>query len=430
MRLLYELAMHFFGIALSIRAIYRTKKLSSIRQFWKPTLPIFTKEVVWVHAVSLGEVKAMQGIIEKLHKLDYQIVVSTITDTGQTAAKKLYPYAACLIFPLDISYIIKPLIKKVSPKLVLLSETDFWPCFLQNISTKVCVINGKISEVSYKRWKRFSFFPKWLIKNIDHFCLQDQIYYDRFVTFGIDPKKMTITGNIKIDQLPPALSLENKREKKKELGCENAFVLTLGSTHFPEEQLFLDALAHLSLPKNFTCFIVPRHLNRCKSIELLLQKAKLPYSLYSEKKFATPWILVDQMGILTQLYQISDMAFVGGSLTKKVGGHNLLEPLACGTPTIHGPFLHNQPTLADLLKKYHASYILQPEKMQEQLRELLQSTTIQKQLQENGSQLLLYSKGALEKSWQVIISLLHENQSNDTVYLLSRDGAVVSSLGS
>lgn len=397
----YEIALHFYGLILSIRTIYRSKKLSTLHHLWRPKLPLFSKKVIWVHAVSLGEVKAMKGIIEKLP--DYQIIVSTITETGQAEAKKLFPQAFCLFLPLDISYIIKPLVKKASPQLLILSETDFWPNFLKSIPGKVCLVNGKISSRSFKRWTAFPFFSNWIKTNLDHLCLQDQIYQDRFLSLGFDPNKITVTGNIKIDQLPLPLSLEKKQERKKELGCENAFVLTLGSTHSPEEQLFLHSFTP---PEKFRCFIVPRHPQRFAYVESLLKKAQVSYSKFSEKKFNTPWILVDQMGILTQLYQISDLAFVGGTLTKKVGGHNLLEPLSCETPTIHGPYLHSQPTLDTLLKKFQASYILEPKKIEQQLKEILNSSSLQEKIRNNGKKLILSSQGALEKNWQVISSLL------------------------
>ena len=436
---LYNLALHLYVCA-SLPRILRnwSKYKNNFRKRLGKDFPHISKndrQLIWIHAVSLGETKAVAPLVKKLKALPHPplILLSTTTETGHAEGLKNAPLADYHIFlPFDFSYVIGPIVTQVKPDFVILTETDFWYNFqtaAKKVGAQLLVINGKLSERSFYRYKKFSFLINKLLYPIDHFYLQGEAYKKRFAALGISLAKLTVTGNIKLDT---PIETCDTDALKKELGLSSQPVLTLGSTHDPEEKTWMDALKQLWLDfPQLKVLLVPRHPERFDTVASLLDSVDVPYSRWSlGGSFQnTSVILVDMMGVLRHCYQISDIAFVGGSLTSKVGGHNILEPGFYGKPVLFGPYMHTQPDLLELVRTYQSGLQITPEEIIPTMNALLSNPERATTLGAAGITLAADSRGALDKTYHALFSLL-QKAAHDKIAPLSRDGAVVSSLGS
>lgn len=285
---------------------------------------------IWLHGVSVGETKAISTLVPFIRREypDATLIVTSVTKTGHAEAKRSIDADAYHFLPLDLPWLVAPFVRRIKPDLFLLSETDYWPFLLRSLKKAGCttaVVSGKLSDRSYKRLKRFP-IARWLYKNIDHFFLQTETDKDRFATLGIAKEKLDVTGNLKFSLQPPPL--EDSRAFRHSLGLSpHDKVVTIGSTHEREEELILD---YLDLP-DVKILVVPRHPQRFKKVRETLKK--YPHA-----------ILVDTMGVLSHCYRISEIAIVGGSFVP-VGGHDILEPIKCGIPTLFGPHMGSQHSL-------------------------------------------------------------------------------------
>lgn len=380
-----------------------------------PTVIKGERPLIWIHAVSVGEVKAIASLAKQLKQQpdNPMIVISSITETGHAEAKRCLPEADHHFYlPFDLYGIIAPILKQVQPTKIILCETDFWYNFLRlakRQGAEICVVNGKISERSMKRFKRFSFFSRPLFSLVDHFCLQSPLYAERFATLGIPKNKMVVTGNLKFDSQPSAMSAEEKAAFKADLGIdEEDKVIVVGSTHDPEEKQLLEAMRTLwQHEPTLKVMIVPRHPERFKTVETLIKTLAIPYQRYSERHLiqTTPQasiILLDAMGLLGKCYQIATIAIVAGSFTKLVGGHNILEPLWFGIPMVYGPHMHGQPDLVEAVSMHAAGVQMTVDELGGGLLRLLQDPAEADKLRKGAAQLIAAMQGATARTLEVV----------------------------
>ena len=305
--------------------------------------------VFWLHAPSVGETQAISSVVKRLKEevKDGTFIISSVTETGHEAAKRIIPYADYHVFlPFDFYFSVKQVLSRAAPDVVILCETDFWWRFLyeaKKLGACAMLVSGKISENSYKNFKRFHFFAKRLFSLIDFFCLQSDQYKNRFLGLGIPASKIAVTGNIKGDIKFEPLNTEELSCLRQKLGmAADDLVLVVGSSHDPEEHLILQEVAPLlQKHKNFKLVIVPRHPNRFSEVEKLIAKSGLESTSWTKLadliNVHPQVVLVDTMGVLIHCYQIADFALVAGSFTERVGGDNILEPCYFGVPTLCGP---------------------------------------------------------------------------------------------
>lgn len=298
------------------------------------------KSLIWIHMVSMGETKIMARIYQSLKQKypDTAFYLSTASATGQAEAKRSLPYADCYFFlPLDQSWVMNRLIKRLKPRLLILSESDFWYNQIRLVKKhggKVLLLNGKISERSANRFSKLPRFAKKLFGSIDHLCIQSKEYADLFTALQVDPSKITITGNLKLAIPTKKITPEEKSIWQKRLGVDpNEPVITIGSTHENEELLILK-----NLFTSAKILLVPRHPERFAKVKKLVQELNNPQI-----------IVVDQMGVLTTCYQLSTVAILGGSFLPGVGGHNIFEPIQANIPVIFGPYMETQKELVQLI---------------------------------------------------------------------------------
>ncbi|QYF48901.1 3-deoxy-D-manno-octulosonic acid transferase [Candidatus Rhabdochlamydia oedothoracis] len=344
-----------------------------------PNLQLSSAPVIWIHAVSAGETKAAIPLVAQLQQTfpSAQIVISNTTRTGHMEAKKSLPQAKAHFFlPLDFSLIMCRLVKQISPSALFLVESDFWfhlVYYVKKIGGKVVLVNGKISERSYKRFQFSPYFTQKLFSLFDLFLVQNNTYFERF-SHLISSHKIHITGNLKWDVKPDLLSSSQKQNLKERFKLANNTIM-IASTHDPEEKWLLEKLDLLwQLFPNLKVLIAPRHPERFQNVSSLLQKKNYSYALSSNSSQITgeeQVILIDQMGQLTKLYQIVDLAIVGGSFVSHVGGHNIFEPVSVGTPVLFGPHMHTQKDLQQQILAAHIGLEITLDSLVETISKLL-----------------------------------------------------------
>jgi 3-deoxy-D-manno-octulosonic-acid transferase len=357
--LLYDFVLFLIGLfalpMLLWHAIWHGKYRKSLKQRLGFKLPKFEKKkfVIWIHTISMGETRAAIPLYNLLRKAypDASFVLSTTTETGQAEALRSMPTADAHFFlPLDFSFTMRRLVKKIQPNLLVTVESDFWYHMLKyskEAGAAIVLVNGKMSEHSHKRFSKFRSFNKRLFSLFDCLCLQSQRFYQLFITLNIDPKKLVVTGNLKFDAPLPKMSAEEINTWKSDLGFSaHDRILTIGSTHDPEEQELLAALDTVwkTIP-NLKVILVPRHPERFEAVSKLLEARAIPFVSYTQRAAKTGQervVLMDTMGLLRHCYQLAEIAIVAGSFTDRVGGHNIMEPVQLNVPVLFGPHMHTQ----------------------------------------------------------------------------------------
>lgn len=390
-----------------------------------PLPKTLSKPSIWIHAVSMGETKAIVSLARELkHRFpDHFLIISSTTETGHAEAKRSLSFADYHIYlPLDFRGLVNKVIKRARPKAVILCESDFWFNFLSQAKKQgaaLILVSGKMSERSMRQFEKASFFAKPLFNLFDLACVQNPLYQTRFIRAGFPSNKIAVTGNLKLDETYVVLSAEAKQEWQQKLGIQpGQLVLTIGSSHAPEEEIFIHALKEIwkECP-SLRVLLVPRHLERFKEVGLLLEQAGLSWinlSNIHQKTGHEQVILIDAMGLLRTCYQICDFAFVGGSFTDKVGGHNILEPCGYGKPVLFGPHMHTQLELVDLVKQYGAGQQIEPNQLQVTLQKWIQSPDECQNIGAKGNMLIKELKGSLQRTLQAVEPIMQEEQKCQT----------------
>lgn len=392
-------------------------KESFPRRFGKdfPSIKKGSRKCIWIHAVSVGETKAIVPLAQTIKNNDPDciIIVSTITETAQAEAKKSLPFVDHHVYlPFDFGWVVRPIIKKVNPDLVLLCETDFWYNFLdaaKENGASVVLVNGKVSEKSQQRFQKYSFLSEKIFYLIDLFCIQSEIYARRFEDLGVPKNKIYITGNIKLDFPVKHMEETELRSWKDKLGLkDNEHLIVAGSTHDPEEKEILNSMKAVWRDHpTLKLMIVPRHPERFNEVASILNSANVEFQRYTTldpKNGDAKVILMDSMGLLRSAYQCCTLAIVAGSYTPKVGGHNILEPCWYGKPVIHGPQMWSQPELVELMKDYQAGLKVEISDLSSTLQRLLNDSAERSRLGSAGLKLVEESRGATARTWEKIHS--------------------------
>lgn len=418
----YECALVLLALIAAPKILYQRlfkgKYYESILQKFGrdfPEIKTANRYVIWIHAVSVGETRAVIPLVRILKK-QYNnplIIISSTTETGHAEAQKSIPFADYHVYlPFDFGFIIKPIIKKISPNLVIITETDFWYNFLKAAKDQgatTVLVNGKLSDRSMRRFKLMSFFSKRLFSLFDILCIQNAPYLKRFAAIGVSEDKMRVTGNLKFDDEYPRIPPDELKAWRKELGIDcGDRVIVVGSTHQGEEMQILSALKEVggSVP-NLKIVLVPRHPERFDDVAGLLKRTNTPYVRLSKlykKKGDEKVILIDAMGLLRKCYQFADVAIVGGSYNPNVGGHNIVEPCWYGVPVLFGPHMHSQVELVDLVRQYQAGCQVPIQKLATTLIDLLSSDEKHKELGVAGLLLAEKSQGASGRTFDALPS--------------------------
>ncbi|MCP2598626.1 3-deoxy-D-manno-octulosonic acid transferase [Candidatus Aminicenantes bacterium AC-335-L06] len=315
---------------------------------------------LWFHAVSVGETLSIQNLISNIKKShpDWQIYLSTLTPTGFEVANKKIKADNIFFFPLDFPCIIKKYFQKIKPKLLILTESEFWPNLLREAGKsgiKVLVINGRISDSSFKKYYFSRFLFRKVLANVSLFLVQTTRDKEKLEKIGIESDKIIVSGNLKADISIKEFTPQEIEELKYKFGIDNSKkVIVAGSTLKGEEERILNAFIEARKSnENLFLILAPRHPERFNEVEKLVKKYPLKYIRKSCFKKRKKWdiMLLDTLGELVNFYAICNLAFVGGSLVPK-GGHNILEPAFFKKPVFFGPHYKN---FQDIAEKFLAS---------------------------------------------------------------------------
>lgn len=358
---------------------------------------------VWVHAVSVGEVKSVRKLLEKLRTAHPQqpVVLSTITPAGQELARNTEGLADhVFFFPLDLPGAIRRTLDRVNPELVLIAETEIWPNFLRECrqrKIRVVMVNGRISDRSLPRYR---IVRRWLKHVLDDFTLlgmQTEADRARIESIGADGRKVTVFGNLKFD----ALEMERTLEPELSDMLERLPRLWIAASTMPgEEEQILDVFAQLrQRHPDLTLLIAPRHPERFDSVERLVRSRGLSCARRSLMSRVDNGgvLLLDSVGELASTFRHASLVFVGGSLVPK-GGHNILEPAAFGKAIVFGPHMENFREIRDAFLKARAAVeVRNTTELYTVVDQLLTNQRSASEMGENARRIVEQNTGATER---------------------------------
>ncbi|HOJ76525.1 MAG TPA: glycosyltransferase N-terminal domain-containing protein [Bacillota bacterium] len=374
-------------------------------------------QYIWLQAASAGEVLLANTIIAELTKEQPELkwLIYTTTYSGLTMAQnKIGAKAKVIYLPWDIALIIRRLVNAFPPKLLIIIESDFWPNLLHRMkqsAASVIMVNGKVSNRTWKRYQRMKFFIKAGINNVDLFLMQTESDRKRLLELGAGQQKVKIGGNLKFDQRFPEVTEDEREQLRAGLKLQDQKIIIAGSTHEGEEPVIIEAF--LRLNRNFPdskLIIAPRHLERLGQLETYLKQQKIAYQLRSRITVNVSddfkIIILDTMGELSKLYSLAYCSFIGGSLVN-IGGHNLLEPIAQGSPVLYGPYLQNFQDIEQLVANYEVGFkVADSNDLFQQWQKLMTDEQFYQVTREKTTRLLNDNRGLIKETLREIVNLL------------------------
>jgi len=431
--LLYLLA----GAAVSPMVLYRVVRYKRYRTGWAQRLGKIArrnpdKKCIWLHAVSVGELNAAKTIIESLQNkfADFEIVVSTTTDTGFARASALFGKdLQVFYFPLDFSWIMRRAFRRIAPAMCLLMELEVWPNFVEiahRLNVPVIVVNGRISDKSFSRYKKIKPIAKKIFRKVTLVLAQTQEYAERFKELSCPDERVIVTGSLKYDTAEITDKVEgadvlaeqlNLRTQNPELGTR---LWVAGGTGPGEEQIILEVYKDLTRQGQFNdlrLVIVPRKPERFDDVAQLIKLYGFEILRYSELKSATTKssivhrpssivILGDTMGDLRKFYSLATIIFVGRSLVP-MGGSDMMEAAALGKCTIFGPYAFNFKQAVDaLLAGSGAIMVKDKEELLQTMRKCLSERAFAQRIARNGQEIIRKNQGATARTIEQIAKFL------------------------
>ncbi|MCO8091057.1 3-deoxy-D-manno-octulosonic acid transferase [Acinetobacter pseudolwoffii] len=381
-----------------------------------PFQPPKNLHAIWFHVVSVGETNAAQPLIEHYLKSGHPVLVTNTTKTGQARAKSLFlkaPYLdlfQAVYLPADQKVLIRVFYQQYQPKLLLLMETELWPNLLDQapqFNVPSVLLNARLSEKSARGYAKVKGLTRGMLQQLSQLLAQDSATQQRYIQLGIAAEKTQVLGNIKFDITAPERFIQQADQLKQEWQLAARKIITLASTHAPEEKEILSALkSALDSNPKLLCIVVPRHPERfdevfqaAQSLNLITQRRSLAQNIEAD----TQVYLADSMGEMWLWYALSQACYVGGSLNEPGGGHNILEPIALNVPTVLGKNYFNFQTIVDEFVQADAVEVVQDaQQAAEVLLELLQDQIKAQRLNTAAQRIMQLNTGSLAKHIQVI----------------------------
>lgn len=405
----------FLPVALILTPIYLffrkdQRKQIPARLGFGVKLPLRTggEKIIWIQALSVGETVSVLPLLDALRNQypSATIVLSSTTRNGQLIARKKASLMVdhLIPFPLDIAPVVSYFIKRVSPDLFILVETDFWPNFINQMSKKkipMILVNGRISEKSRKKYSQANRFFSPLFEKFSALCMQTAADKSFIETFSIAAQRVHTLGNLKYAET--RLPEDPAPPKKLRHSTTETIVLLCGSTHENEEPIILKTYQQIHANcKALKLIIAPRDIARIDQVEKRAADLNLQTIRFtSNQQWREEILLIDTIGDLANLYSEVDIAFIGGSLVP-FGGHNPLEAVRYGIPVLFGPYTFNFQEICHDLVQHNASRRVTEQSFQETLHQLVCSTETRQQLGSNGLNSLAQHRNILEKYLEVI----------------------------
>jgi 3-deoxy-D-manno-octulosonic-acid transferase len=370
--------------------------------------------------VSVGEVLAIAPLVGEMRAQGFRVVVSTTTHTGQRLARDKFGEGDVFYFPLDLGVCIRPYMRALRPRLVVLAETEFWPNFLRLArasGARLAVVNARISDRSLPRYRRWRRLLHTVLEPVDLFLAQSEADAERLREVGAAAGRVEVTGNLKFDARPPvetaavtALGLR--------LLATGAPIVVAGSTVEDEEEYVLQAFRMLAEEYPAAVLVLaPRHRERFEAVARELSEKRFRWVRRSELNAKTPdaekpdveslggkVVLLDTLGELAAMYRYANLAFVGGSLVPR-GGHNILEPAFFGRPILIGPHTENFRDVVSCFERRRAVVRCTTKNLGITFLLLLRETGEREALGQRAQQVLAEERGATARTVERLLRL-------------------------
>ena len=410
-----------FSPMILYRAIAHGKYRQGFRQKFfglVPELPRLQtpKRRIWFHAVSVGEINLLRPLLQMIRQEqpDWECVISTTSLTGMQLAERLYGEEYTVFYcPLDFSWAVFTAMRRIRPNMLVLAEQEIWPNLFyaaKKRHAKLALINGRFGEGGYRRYKRFRFFFRPILRMLDLIAVQSETYAGWFHCVGAYGQTIEITGSMKFDGAqtdrsnPKTVQLANLAG----MDADSDIVFLAGSTQEPEEEYALDVYEKLKDDwPQLKLILVPRHPERFEAVASLLQERGVDWMRRTQlesnpNKKGKRILLVDCVGELGSWWGVSKIAFVGGSMGNR-GGQNMLEPAAFGAAVSFGPKTKNFRDIVDLLLQNDAAIVVQDSgEMLKFVQKCLEEPDFARQLGDRGRDLVRRNLGATKKTLHLL----------------------------
>lgn len=420
-RRIYSLVLYILVPAVLVRLLLRGMRNSGYWHRWGERFGFvesLADRPLWVHAVSVGEVRAAVPLVAALEQRypGQRILVTTMTPTGSRQVRELFAgrVAHCYV-PYDLPSAVRRFLRRTRPRIALIMETELWPNlfhFCAAAAVPIVVANVRMSEKSMLRYQRFAAFTRLTLSQVRLFAAQSDADAARLRTLGAEPGRVHVTGSMKFEITPPASLRERAEALRRQWGVQRP-VWIAASTREGEDELVLEQFRLLKRQISALLLVlVPRHPERFANVTRLCRRAGFEVALRSEQRDALKPeidILVgDTMGELALLYAASDVAFVGGSLVP-TGGHNLLEPAAAGVAVVFGPHMFNFAEIARLTRERGAGrQVRDSAEMGIAVGAYLENPNLRFNAGDAGRKMVEENRGALERTLALVEPLIKQ----------------------
>lgn len=345
------------------------------------------------------------------------LALSTMTETGQAVARNVMGEEGAVFFsPLDLPWCVRRVLDALAPRALFIAETEIWPNLLHECGQRgipVVLFNGRISDRSFARYRRFRFFFKEVLRGVGAFAMQSEEDADRILRIGASPDRVVVTGNLKFDRPLRSPSVTEMEETRRSLGLQGGqVVFVAGSTHRGEEGMLVEVFRRLKgVEPSLVLILAPRHLDRLGEIVEALEASPFVWTRRTQlggKGFSGDIILLDTMGELEKAYSIGTIVFVGGSLVP-VGGHNILEPAAFGKPVIFGPYMENFRDITAVMREEGGGIqVRDSEGLYEAARDLLTERSYYGRVSRAARRAIQNNQGALQRTLRILETYLEQ----------------------
>jgi len=429
MRILYDIFFVLFSLFylpyFIIKGKYHGDYMQRFGVFKKGTFSgVSSAGPIWLHAVSVGEMKAGKILLDKLRAIfpSRRFVISNVTKTGHDVASSAAAEGDVVIyFPMDLSFVTRRLIRLIRPSLFISIETEIWPNLIRGLKVgniPVVLMNGRISPGSFRNYRLIKPVIRRVLADIDLFCMRTETDASRIIDLGAPPDRIKVTGDMKFD----GVDIEDKggaggyptvKSQSAWLAGPPELIIA-GSTHRGEEAVVLRCYKKLKkVFPGLRLLIAPRHIERAAEVSAMVRKFGLKSAAVSdiEKRFSgladsgdrrDSVLVLDSMGRLGMLYGLAAVVFMGGSLVPR-GGHNFIEPAAWGKPIVTGPYVHNFRDMAELFVADGALEFARGEAgLLESLKALLSDKKRRLDMGERAKGIVFRNRGATDRNISLI----------------------------
>jgi 3-deoxy-D-manno-octulosonic-acid transferase len=420
---LYRLIFPLFLPLILCRLLFKSRKDPAYRERLSERLGFLpfrmTAPVVWVHAVSLGEVVAATPFIESWLRAcphDTVLVTSTTPTGSQQIQKTFGDRVKHTYFPYDTQGCIRRFFAHCQPRVLIVLETELWPVLFDTCHQRqipIFSINARISDRAWPRYARIRPIMQYILPFVHRVFAQSKANGERFIQLGLRPDQLTVMGNLKFDVAPPEYPKALRENTKAMLQADPSkprFVWVAASTHPGEESQLLDILPTLmeKIP-NILLILIPRHPPRFEEVAALIKSRGFRSAQRTKEEPCTAdtsIYLADTLGEVPLFYSLADIAFVGGSLVP-IGGHSLLEPTFAGLPVLSGPHNENSKEIAEYLSKAGILHVLpSKEALAKAILQLAESPDMRAKCRELGLQIRQEHQGSSEKIREQILAYM------------------------